>query len=154
MGVGGQGNLTPREYGILGAELKRQYQYLRGFSKELTTNGMSEAQFRSRLQMYVQNARNAYERGRLESHSKSGHKWERRRRTKSDSCEECISYQARGWQPINTLPNPGMQCRCRARCGCYKQFSKDIAKPADMLRWGWLDKQPLGKTTQTFSNYI
>ena len=139
LGAGGINNLGSREYGVLGAELKRQYQHLRNFAEELRQGKITEAQFRSRVQMYVQGARNTFERGRTEAHSKSGYRWEKRKRTKTDSCPECISYEARSWQPINTLPNPGMECRCRARCGCFKEFSKDAAKPANMLqvRWGW-----------------
>ncbi|MEW5857394.1 MAG: hypothetical protein AB1861_08435 [Cyanobacteriota bacterium] len=141
LGTGGVKGTSNRDRGILGAQLKNQYQYLRGFSQEIINTGMSEAQFRARVQLYVLAARGSFERSRLESHMKSGWNWERRDRSKLESCQPCVSYELAGWQPIGTLPNPMQACNCRSRCGCSKRFAKG-KKPTDSLldgRFGWVN---------------
>ncbi len=143
LGIGGQKEMTQRDYGILGQQIREQYKYLNGFAQELIANGMSEEQFKSRLQLYANASRQAFEKGKLESHQRAGYNWEKRIRTKVESCDPCIGYAAQGWVPIGTLPEPCQQCDCRANCGCYKQFSDEANKPSDSMlaRWGWLNKQ-------------
>ncbi|MBD2005629.1 MULTISPECIES: hypothetical protein [Cyanophyceae] len=148
LGVGGQKNMTASDYGILGNQLKTQYEYLRGFANDLRTTGMTQAQFQARLQLYANAGHGTYERARLKAHTNAKFNWERRIRTKANSCPPCIGYEARGWQPIGTLPNPMQDCDCRSRCGCYKRFSKSKTKPQDSLlsrNYGWVGslKQPL-----------
>lgn len=141
LGTGGIKGMSNRDQGILGAALKSQYQYLRGFSDAIINTGMSEAQFRARVQLYVLAARGSFERSRLESHKASGWNWERRDRSKLESCQPCVTYELAGWQPIGTLPNPMQECECRSRCGCSKRFAKG-KKPTDSLlngRFGWVN---------------
>jgi hypothetical protein len=143
LGIGGQKNMTQRDYGIIGNQLQKQYQYLNGFANDLINKGMTVRQFEIRLQLYANSSRQAYERGKLESHKKEGFKWERRRRTKTESCDPCIQYEARGWVAIGTNPEPTQECDCQANCGCYKEYSKDDQKPSDMLGrgWGWVGSE-------------
>lgn len=140
LGIGGKQNMSQQDYGILGNAIQKQYEFLNNFAKELTTQGMSEAQFKARLNLYLNASRSSFERAQLESHRRSGYLWEKRLRTKTESCNPCIEYAARGWQPIGTLPEPTQQCDCRANCGCYKIYSAESTKPSDMLQfnWGWL----------------
>jgi hypothetical protein len=141
LGKGGIKNMTQSDYGVIGSRLKKQYQYLRGFSNDLINKGMSKAQFKMRIQQYLEASKGTYEEARARSHSNAGFKWEKRIRTKTNSCPPCINFEGLGWQPIGTLPNTGEQCDCRANCGCYKKFSADSLRPTDFLiskRFGWL----------------
>ena len=145
LGIGGEANMSQRDYGILGQQIRSQYEFLRGFAEELINTGMSEAAFRSRLEMYAWAARGSHEMGKLEGHVRAGFTWERRIRTKSNSCSPCISYAAAGWQPIGSLPHPTRDCECRANCGCYKRFSRGEQRPEDFLnqRFGWINLDQL-----------
>jgi hypothetical protein len=140
LGKGGVGQLTQRDYGIMGAELKKEYQYLRNFAQEIKQNNLSPDQIRARLAMYADALHGSRELGKLEGHRSAGYVWERRSLHSSESCTDCIRYQGQGWMPLGVLPNPGDRCRCRSRCRCSKSFSKDLAKPTDSLligSWGW-----------------
>lgn len=132
LGLGGKNSVTQRDYGLIGQRLRREYQYLRKFGEELRTKGMSQAEFFRRLDLYSSAGSGLHEKARTEGHSKNGFNWERRRRTKTESCQPCIIYEGMGWQPINTLPAPTERCDCRSNCGCFKEFAKE--KPKDFVR--------------------
>lgn len=138
LGKGGLKNMAQRDYGIIGKKLGGEYEYLRGFSKDLISKGMTEAQFKYRLELYAQTAWGSYERGRLEGHREAGYAWERRIQNSRESCADCIGYAALLWQPIGTLPTPTQQSACKANCRCFKIFARQ--KPGDSLlsRNGWL----------------
>ncbi len=141
LGIGGNKKMTNIDYGILGGEIKHELKYLRKFSKDIASKGMSEAQFKHRLTMYLEATTGTYEKARLKSHRRAGYKWEKRVRTKNESCSPCIGFEAMGWQPIGSLPNPTEECTCRSNCGCYKRFEKGLLKPKDNYlkqQWGWL----------------
>lgn len=131
LGIGGKSQMTQSDYGILGAKLRSEYEYLRGFSRDIVEEGMSREMFLSRLRLYTSAIRGSQEKGKSQGHVRNGFQWERRRRTKTESCSECVIYAALGWQRINTLPQPTEACTCKSNCGCYKEFA--IAKPRDSL---------------------
>jgi hypothetical protein len=138
LGKGGVKQLTQRDYGIMGAELKKEYQYLRNFTQEIKQGNLSPNQIRARLEMYADGLHGSRELGKLEGHRAAGYIWEMRSIHSSESCADCLRYQGQGWMPLGTLPNPGDRCRCRSRCRCSKSFKKDLAKPTDSLKaWGW-----------------
>lgn len=137
LGKGGLKNVSQRDYGILGQRVNFQYGKLRLFAQQLITEGATEAQFKARLQLYAQSARGSYEEGREQAHQEAGFSWERRLRTKIESCSPCVTYSSAGWVAIGTLPNAGQDCDCRARCGCYKEYSKSKPKDSLIQRYGW-----------------
>jgi hypothetical protein len=141
LGVGGEGNFTPSDRGVLNNKLKQEWGYLRKFAEKIV-DGMSDAQFLYNANLYVNNTNNTYQLAAYKSHSRSGYQWERRIRTKTESCQECLYYELLGWRTIGNLPNPGQDCSCRANCGCFKEFSRADLMPGDAgfltNRWGWL----------------
>ncbi len=132
LGRGGKGAMEQRDYGLIGYRLRREYQYLRKFAEEIRTKGISEAEFFRRLEMYSSAGSGLFEKAKTEGHIKAGFAWERRIRTKTESCQPCIIFEGMGWQPIGTLPAPTEQCNCRSNCGCFKEFSKE--KPRDFVK--------------------
>ena len=140
LGIGGEKRMNEQEYGVLKNLISNQYEHLRGFAETLINKGMSEAQFLARLDMYAAAGNGSFEKAKEEGHKKAGFFWERRHRTKSNSCQPCVSYAGAGWQPIGTLPSPMQECDCHSNCGCYKRFSDSVERPQDMLikGFGWL----------------
>lgn len=61
--VGGRDNMTPADWGSIGGMLKEQYRYLDNFTDEIAAGRLTEGQIRTRAQMYINSAREAYERG-------------------------------------------------------------------------------------------
>jgi hypothetical protein len=131
LGIGGQKNFTPQDQAVLNDRLIQEFGYLRNFANAINDGNLSEAQFRYRLNLYVNNTDNTYELAFYKGHIRNGYKWERRIRSKTESCTECLFYESLGWRTIGNLPNPGSQCSCQANCGCYKEFSKADFIPAD-----------------------
>lgn len=141
LGRGGLKQVSARDYGIIGSELKKEYQYLRGFSQDILAGKMSEAQLRDRVSKYVDSSYSTYELGSCESHRSAGYNWERRIRNAAVSCDSCVVYSSRGWQPLGTLPNIGSECECKSRCRCHKEYSALHRRPTDSIlssRFGWV----------------
>jgi hypothetical protein len=140
IGKGGQKNMTQSDYGKLGLRLSYEYGYLRGFSEKIRAEGMSEAQFLARLELYINKANGTKQIAVQASHKQEGYIWERRYLRAVENCRSCISYAAMGWQPLGSLPAPTEKCECQANCKCYFKFSKDLSKPEDSLsrQMGWL----------------
>lgn len=142
LGVGGLKNMSQLDKDILTRRLNFQFQYLRGFSLDLIQSGMSESMFLARLNQYINAGRGSFEKGRETSHYKAGFRWEKRIRTKTESCLPCLNFASLGWQPIGTLPCPSELCDCGSQCGCTKSFSKDTLIPEDS-NFGWLNQHLL-----------
>lgn len=52
-----------------------------------------------------------------------GYKEMRRIATKDKkTCKDCLDYSSKGWQPMGSLPMPGQDCRCYARCRCSIEY--------------------------------
>jgi hypothetical protein len=64
LGRGGKQAMTAADYGRVGAMLRDQYAYLRGFALEVQAGTLSEAQVAARTQLYHANAVQAFERGK------------------------------------------------------------------------------------------
>jgi hypothetical protein len=140
IGKGGQKNMTQSDYGKLGLRLSYEYGYLRGFAEKIRDEGLSEAQFLARLELYINKANGTKQIAVQASHKQEGYIWERRYLRAVENCQSCVSYAAMGWQPLGSLPAPTERCECQANCKCYFKFSKDLSKPQDMLscKFGWV----------------
>lgn len=143
LGKGGVHNTTDNDKMELTKIIQSEMHFIRRFANDILGGSVSLKQFDTRLKMYVSSTRGSYEKARHNSHRESGFLWERRIRTKSESCAECLLYANFGWQPIGTLPNPTEECSCMVNCGCFKEFSKSLENPGDSSqllnsRFGWL----------------
>ena len=68
LGRGGRESMTPRDWGAVGAELKKQYALMEGFRADLKAGKLSEGQVNVRARMYFQTARQAFERANAAAH--------------------------------------------------------------------------------------
>lgn len=130
LGIGGIKQMDWRDHAEISGKVNLQYQYLRGFSRDIIQGNLSEAQILARVQMYYNKTRHFYEDGRLEGHARNGFLWERRVLAAFHSCDDCVRYSNVGWVKIGTLPNPGESCQCRANCKCVKYYSKSPILPS------------------------
>jgi hypothetical protein len=123
LGKGGIERLTQRDYGTVGAKIKREYAYLRNFTQDVATGEMSIAQFQNRLKMYVDSAFATYQQARVISHRADGYEWYRNIRNASESCNECIAISAQGWGEVGSYAAIGART-CKSGDRCNWEFTK------------------------------
>ena len=69
LGRGGRKAMTQSDWGRLGAEMRRQYEYLGNFVTEIAAGNLSPAQVAARSQLYLEASTASYERGRAAAHN-------------------------------------------------------------------------------------
>lgn len=122
---GGWEQMSPSDFGRLGAKLRNEYGYLRRFAEQIARGEIPlDGRVVARSRLYAHAARVEYEQIRREA---GIYTHERRVLHASESCEDCVEYAARGWRPIGTLPPIG-DSRCGVNCRCTFEF-KNLSAP-------------------------
>lgn len=117
-GKGGWDQMTPADWGRVGALTKRQYGWLAGFAVEVQAGHMTAGQLTTRALMYGDAALLTYEQSaRMAADAAPGLTEESNRLGPADHCDDCLAATAAGWVPIGTLTAPGSR-QCRTRCKC------------------------------------
>jgi len=130
--VGGRANMTKADWGRMGGMLKEQYGYLDGFYKQVQGGNLTEGQIKSRARMYINSAREAFERGTAKVAKAWGADevyWE------IDPLVENgpggITYNSLGWVKIASDPyggnfpgSGGTPCLTACHCGLKYRNSK------------------------------
>ena len=101
IGIGGINNMTFSDWGSIGGMLREQYSYLRKFADELMSGNLTEAQVNARISMYVNSAREAYNRARGKVVKKLGYDevgWDLS--PIQDHCDTCLERSQMGYVPI------------------------------------------------------
>lgn len=125
LGVGGWDRATNATHGRTGAALRVQYQFLRGFVRDIQAGGMNENVAASRAALYAGAAYNRYwteeRRGMLAS-GRTHVRWNVHH--DSRECEDCARLGGLGWMPIETLPTtPGAGATaCLGHCRCSLDY--------------------------------
>ena len=123
-GRGGLRRMTPADYGRVGRTLRDEYAYLRQFARDVEAGRLSSAQIAARARLYSNHIQTSFWRGRDALRREQGYRFERRRLNPAEHCDDCKGYAAQGWQPIGTLPPPGVDSVCRANCRCTFEYSR------------------------------
>jgi hypothetical protein len=119
---GGWAQMSPSDWGFVGAQVKRQYRFLDRFAAELATGQMPlDRRVLTRAGLYAQSGRGTYEEMGRRMARVRGKRYERRRVTSGEHCPDCLTYAARGWQPIGTLPRLG-DSQCYTNCHCFFEY--------------------------------
>ena len=119
---GGFAQMTLSDWGFVGSELKKQYNYAKGFIADIAKGKYgyppSGGAFENRLRLYAQAGRGIGEQMTRRRMLKQGMTQERRVLGAADHCPDCLDYASRGWQAIGTLPRIGDSvCVTNCRCG-------------------------------------
>ena len=107
-GRGGRAQMTYSDWGRCGAMLKAQYKWLEGFAAQVATGELSEAQIRARAWLYVDSARQAYEKG---------------------------NARALGVPDLPAYPGDG-STECLSNCACYWRI-EEVFDPETGDPVGW-----------------
>ena len=118
-GVGGRDQMTPARWGQVGGMLSDQYRYLDGFD----VGELSEAQIAARSRMYINSAREGFERANKQIKVDAGATEEKWNLNPAEHCEDCIAFADMGWQLIEedafggAIPGSGAT-KCLTNCKC------------------------------------
>ncbi len=120
LGKGGREQMGPGDWGSIGGMLKEQYKYMPDFIKEIEAGNLTEAQIRARVNMYINSAREGYERAHERNAKALGMTEEKWELGVAEHCDDCVAFAAQGWQPFGTFPTPGAgDTRCMTNCKCH-----------------------------------
>ena len=121
IGKGGRSQMTPADYGRIGARTKDQYGFLARMAGEIHSGTLDIANapaVERRIGLYADAARATYEQSSRDSASNAAIlTWERNVLGSADHCDECLAATASGRVPIGTLPLPGQRV-CKQGCKC------------------------------------
>lgn len=67
-GRGGIEMMTQADWGSIGGQLKRQYEFMNKFAGEIQAGRLTDAQIRQRMNLYFESSKQAYERAKATSH--------------------------------------------------------------------------------------
>lgn len=119
---GGWAEMSQADYGRVGQQLRKQYEYLDRFAWQVASGEQKpDGTMLRRAAMYGQAGRQTFHETERREQATRGFDEERRVRHAKDSCDDCIEYAALGWQPTGTLPPIG-ESQCRTYCLCTFEY--------------------------------
>ncbi len=125
VGVGGRENMTNELLITTAVILLIEFNFLNNLAGDIAAGRVSIGQLRNRMRMFSNKIRNAYWNGRTFVARNTGFREERRVLQPAEHCADCVDLAAEGWQPINTLPNPGDgSTQCLSNDRCIKEFRR------------------------------
>lgn len=127
LGRGGREQMTQADWGSIGGMLAEQYSYLEGFVAEVGTGELSEAAIAARAKMYINSAREGFERANRRVQENAGYTEMLWNLNPAEHCEDCISLNALGWVEIGSDAfggcYPGSGCTiCLTNCACNIEY--------------------------------
>ena len=125
---GGRENITQSDWGYLGSLIKKQYDYLGGFARDIAANpnAWMNGRLDARMRLYQESSYTALENLIRREHIEQGYDEERRIRHAQDSCPGCIEQEQKDWQPIGTLDAIGAE-ECMTNCKCEFEFRRSAS---------------------------
>lgn len=118
LAMGGRAQMTPADYGRVGQIVREQYGFLEGWVQEIVSGSAPlDGRLGQRARLYVAAARPTYVTIRTHDLRESGFDQERSILTDAEHCGECVSEDAKGWQPIGDMISIGSRtCRVLDKC--------------------------------------
>lgn len=122
LGRGGWQQMTSEDRAAVSARLRSEFDYLRQFAGEIASGKLSDKQIAARVEMYAKHIQTSYYTGETAAKIDAGLTQEMRVLGATHRhCMDCPGY-AGHWEPIGTLPEPGLECQCTAYCKCSKIY--------------------------------
>lgn len=126
IGAGGRDQVNSKQWGLVGAELKRQKKYLRRFAGQVANGKLSVSQIRARSKLYSTSAIIPF--GQSEKIAKTRENFKSAKRDTDPEAQHCIDcplHSTNGlWLPIRQVTPKGTNCRCGGHCRCRVKYSK------------------------------
>lgn len=124
---GGKNQMGSQQYGAIGFQLRRQYQYLDGFAQDLQDGKLTAAQALSRSRQYGSSINTTFH--RLEQVTRQSEGFNEAKRgldPQARHCASCPGYSTNGeWRAIDQVVSPGVNCECGQRCRCPISYRRN-----------------------------
>lgn len=121
---GGWYGMGPSEFGRAGQKIRGEYGFLNNFANEIESGVQRlDGTLVNRSRLYGEQGRVTYYDFARATAIAEGFDEERSKLTPSESCEKCVSEDARGWQPIGDIVPIGDRT-CLSNCNCFMQYRK------------------------------
>lgn len=122
---GGWAQLTPQDYGAIGAIVKSEYRYLERLAQGIAAGTISlDGRVVNRAMMYAEAGRQTYHTIERLAMRRAGYVFEQNILDRAaESCAMCEAQTARGWVPIGDLVQVGART-CLRRCRCRLDYRK------------------------------
>lgn len=129
-GIGGRETMTKSDWGKVGSMLREQYKYMNGFADAIASGELTENQIRMRSGMYINSAREAFERANARTAGRLGFDlvaWNLGAR--GEHCPDCSNFAEMGYVPVADDPFSGAfpgsgDTQCLTHCGCHLSYQK------------------------------
>ena len=119
---GGRQQMTQADYGRVGQQVRRQYEYLEKWVNEIQAGAPLNNRLEPRAALYLKSARTAYVREEARLMSEKG--WLARSVTRpAEHCAECLAEEAKGLVEPRFIVPPGERT-CLGNCKCYLQYER------------------------------
>jgi hypothetical protein len=121
---GGRDYVTPSDWGFVGSQVKKQYEFLDKFASDIAGNPakwMNGRALEGRMGLYNEVGYTALSDDLGREAEKNGFTEERRVLTAGNNCDGCIEQADLGWQPIGTLDPIGAE-ECNNHCHCDFEY--------------------------------
>lgn len=126
--VGGRQMMTKADWGSVGGMIADQYRYLNDFAKEIAAGNLTEGQIKMRANMYINSAREAFERAKARVAVSAGYDlvfWDVD--TLVENCSGCVAFNQMGWVKIADNPYKGAfpgsgDTVCLTNCHCTLRY--------------------------------
>src|SRR6478609_2850675 len=115
--AGGWAQLTPADFGAVGAALRAQYRYLDGFARAIAAGTQALPGVAARARLYAAAARGTGQGIAGRAAGRAGKHMEANRLGMAEHCPGCVTETDRGWVPIGQLVPVG-QRQCQVNCKC------------------------------------
>lgn len=124
---GGWAQMSQSDWGFVGSEIKKQYQFLGNFASQIASGEVKfNGWFFNRVGMYAKAGRGTFEKIRRRFNA-SRAVAERRVLGIADHCPDCLEFAGRGWQPVGALPHIG-ESVCLTFCQCHFEYKNAEGK--------------------------
>jgi len=127
LGRGGRAQMTAKDWGSCGGIIADQFRYLKDFAKLVADGKLSEAQIRARAAMYVNSAREGFERGQARANADAKDVIWVLGPVKTEHCADCMAFADMGWQLVADDPYQGAipgsgHTECLTACQCTLEY--------------------------------
>ena len=122
---GGINAVSSVEYGAIGYEIKKQYQYLEIFSSSIRNGELSIEQVLARVNQYARSGRATFYNLEVRTRKENGFKKGKRLLdAQANHCSKCIAHQRTTWVDLSDIIAPGTNCYCRVNCRCRLEYAR------------------------------
>jgi hypothetical protein len=135
LGSGGWDQMTPKDFGRVGASLRQDYARIAGSAADIADGKITLPEALARVNRYAGNARVQYylaEKDRVKPSAPEMVIIWRRILGDAKHCQSCLDYYEAGWS-LNVFA-PGEACECGGHCKCrVEQKEVPISELNDWL---------------------